>query len=333
MSKKVSVLVPVYNVEKYLRRCIDSILKQTYENFELVLVDDCSTDNSLEICKEYEEKDNRIKVVKKPTHTVLSDVRNVGIENSDGDYLMFVDSDDYVCDNFVEEMVKAIEDNSVDVARCKAIKYKKNGTTEIESFYGLEGKVISGDEIKNIIPNFTTYNNNICCFTWSLIIRRDKLRVKFNPDVYCRQDAVFLIELLLKSVNSIYFLDMPLYHYCFNGSSITNDSSSYYRYIDGLLASDKAIRKTLKDCEYLDSELEKEMNNSVFIVITYKLATLSGTPIKNIRNTIKSTFNREEIVNIFNNMNPKSLRKNNKIKYYLVKFHLYFLFSIIIKNS
>ena len=332
MNKKVSILIPVYNVGKYLKRCMDSILNQTYDNFEIVLVDDCSTDNSLEICYEYEKKDSRVKVIKKPTHTVLSDVRNVGVESSDGDYLMFVDSDDYVCNNFVEEMVKAIEDNNVDVVRCKAIKYKKDGKTQVESFYGLEGKVISGDNIKSIIPYFTTYNKNIGCFTWALIIRRDKLKVKFNPDVYCRQDSVFLMELLLKSVNSIYFLDMPLYHYCFNGSSITNDSSSYYRYIDGLLASDREVRKTLTECGVLDKELEKEINNAVFIIITYKLATLSMASISNIRNTIKDTFSRNEIIDIFNNMNTSSFKRNSKIKYYLVKFHLYFIFSVIIKN-
>ena len=128
MKKKVSVLVPIYNVEHFLDRCIQSILNQTYKNIEVILVDDCSSDNSLSICYEYAKKDERVKVIKKETHTVVSDVRNLGLENSTGDYVMFVDSDDYVCETFVEDMVEAIENKNVDFVRCKACKHRKEGS-------------------------------------------------------------------------------------------------------------------------------------------------------------------------------------------------------------
>lgn len=101
--KKVSIAVAVYNEEELLGRCLDSLINQTYNNIELIVVDDCSPDNSLQICYEYAKRDSRIVVVEKESHTVLLDVRNIGIDHATGEYIMFVDSDDYVCENFVEE--------------------------------------------------------------------------------------------------------------------------------------------------------------------------------------------------------------------------------------
>ena len=96
----ISIIVPIYNVEKYLSRCVDSILNQTFTDFELILVDDGSTDNSGKICDEYAEKDCRIKVIHKDNWGVSS-ARNVGLENSVGEYIMFCDSDDFVEKNAV----------------------------------------------------------------------------------------------------------------------------------------------------------------------------------------------------------------------------------------
>ncbi|MCH5320896.1 MAG: glycosyltransferase, partial [Eubacterium sp.] len=94
-SQKVSIIVPVYNVEKYLNRCVESIVKQTYTNLEIILVDDGSPDNCPAMCDAWAERDSRIKVIHKENGGVSS-ARNIGIDNADGDYISFVDSDDYV---------------------------------------------------------------------------------------------------------------------------------------------------------------------------------------------------------------------------------------------
>ena len=247
MDKKVSILVPVYNVELSLDKCIQSILKQTYKNFELVLVDDGSTDNSLSMCYEYAEKDKRIKVIKKESHTCLSDVRNVGIENATGEYIMFVDSDDYVCETFVEDMVEAIENKNVDVVRCKAREHKKDGSTSIENLRGYENRILKSNEIRELIPHLITHNDNIACYSWALIIKKNVLNIRFNPSTYCLQDTVFFVELLLKSVSSIYFLDKPLYEYCFNKNGTSNNANIYFKYIDGLVNVGKRIKMVLKE--------------------------------------------------------------------------------------
>ena len=117
MNELISVVVPVYNVEKYLKRCIKSVLNQTYKNLEIILVDDGSKDKSGQICDEYSKKDERIKVIHKENGG-LSDARNVGIENSFGKYICFIDSDDYVDVKFLENLYSIIKKYNADISVC-----------------------------------------------------------------------------------------------------------------------------------------------------------------------------------------------------------------------
>ncbi|WP_440249335.1 glycosyltransferase family 2 protein [Dialister succinatiphilus] len=114
MHWKASVIVPVYNVEKYIHRCVDSILKQSYRNLELILVDDGSTDHSGRICDEYEKRDNRVRVIHQK-NTGLSGARNTGIRQSTGDFLFFVDSDDYVSPHLFEKGLAAFDKSGADM--------------------------------------------------------------------------------------------------------------------------------------------------------------------------------------------------------------------------
>lgn len=117
MGKKVSVILPVYNVEKFLPKCLESIINQTYKNLEIILVDDGATDSSLQICKKYANIDSRITVVTKENGG-LSDARNYGLRYVTGEYLAFIDSDDYVLLHYIETLVKGIEDYQADISIC-----------------------------------------------------------------------------------------------------------------------------------------------------------------------------------------------------------------------
>lgn len=111
----ISVIVPVYNVEKYLDKCVQSILKQTYKDFELILVDDGSPDNSPQMCDEYAQKDKRVKVIHK-ANGGLSDARNVGTLNASGQYVTYIDSDDYVSNDYLEVLNWLIIKYNADIA-------------------------------------------------------------------------------------------------------------------------------------------------------------------------------------------------------------------------
>ena len=122
MNKLVSIIIPVYNVEKYLAECIESVLKQTYQNIEILLIDDGSPDNSGKICDEYEEKDSRVRVIHKENGGVSS-ARNVGLEQANGEYITFIDSDDFVSESYIEELYIALENGNSDLAFCKYNHY------------------------------------------------------------------------------------------------------------------------------------------------------------------------------------------------------------------
>ena len=114
MEEKVSVIVPVYNVEQYLARCLDTVLAQTYENLEVICVNDGSTDNSLNILEHYARFDSRIKIVNKENGG-LGSARNAGIKEAEGKYILFLDSDDYIASFAVEHLVKNAEKNNADI--------------------------------------------------------------------------------------------------------------------------------------------------------------------------------------------------------------------------
>ena len=117
MDKLISIIVPIYKVEIYLRKCIDSIVNQTYKNIEILLIDDGSPDNCGIICDEYAKKDERIKVIHKENGG-LSDARNYGIEASTGDYIIFIDSDDYVSESMCENLLICALENNADIVSC-----------------------------------------------------------------------------------------------------------------------------------------------------------------------------------------------------------------------
>ena len=122
----VSVIVPVYKVEQVVKNCIESILNQTFTNFELILVDDGSPDNSGRICDEYAQKDDRVIVIHKENGG-LSDARNVGMEVATGEYVSFIDSDDYISLDFYETLLQAMIDNNSDIVECSVVKFYENG--------------------------------------------------------------------------------------------------------------------------------------------------------------------------------------------------------------
>ena len=131
MGDLISVIVPVYNVEKYIKKCLDSIIYQTYKNIEIILVDDGSTDNSGIICDVYKERDKRIKVIHKKNNGV-SAARNTGIENANGKWISFVDSDDWIDKNYFEILISKIYNNDIDCILCCYNRVVKNNVEKVK---------------------------------------------------------------------------------------------------------------------------------------------------------------------------------------------------------
>ena len=215
--EKISVIVPVYKVEKYLQRCIESIINQTYKNLEIILIDDGSPDNCGIICDEYAKKDNRIKVIHKENGG-LSDARNAGLDIATGEYIAFVDSDDYIALNMFETLHSLmIKDNS-DMALCEILCVDECGNS-IES---MNAKSPIKDGLynqKEFFEKVSSYNG------WHLIIACNKLykkeifqEIRFPKGRYCEDN--YVIHYIIEKTNKVSCLDTPLYFYVQRNNSI-----------------------------------------------------------------------------------------------------------------
>lgn len=252
-TPKVSVIVPVYRVEKYLGKCIESILHQTYPNWELLLVDDGSPDRSGRICDEYDKKDARIKVIHKENGGVSS-ARNIGIEQAKGDYVMFVDADDWLDSNCIETC------------------FNKNDNVDLIRF-GMQSIYEEGGSPKSII----TINENLTIIDYRklLVSRKTILGVCggiYKRSIFTQQSIRFDESLLMgedwlfnynyvKHCSTLCIIDKPLYIYNrFNESGCTN-SFSFYKdkqllEVAHLILNDKELNKD----EYNSSKTACKLN-------------------------------------------------------------------------
>ncbi len=250
MQKKVSVIVPVYNVEKYLDRCIGSILCQTYSNIEVILVDDKATDASGVICDEWKNKNDAIIVIHKVKNEGLGFARNTGLEYATGDFILFVDSDDYIDSQLCEKAVNQIEETEADI--CYFGHKKDIHGTIIESDLSYLKNEYSQDEIINDFLVDTIAQDSrqsgaprIGMSAWRImykadIIRSNRLRFYSERD-YLNEDLFFRIH-LVKCINRVAVIRENLYYYCFNGTSLT---TSYRE--DRFTASKRMYEKLVEE--------------------------------------------------------------------------------------
>ena len=212
----ISVIVPIYNVEKYLSQCIDSIINQTYKNIEIILVDDGSPDSCDEICDEYAKKDDRIKVIHKENGG-LSDARNHGIDLATGKYIAFVDSDDYINEQYLEKLYNAIIDNNTQVSQCNFIIVEDNKNEILKRGYTGNIKTKSGyNMIKEISTKKCWENIIICNKLYSAKLFND---IRF-PVGKIHEDE-FVTPKILYNVDNIAIVKEYLYNYRKNQNSIT----------------------------------------------------------------------------------------------------------------
>ena len=222
MNIIISVIVPIYNVEKYLKRCIDSIITQTYKNLEIILVDDGSQDNCGNICDSYSAKDTRIKVIHK-VNGGLSDARNAGIDVATGQYIAFVDSDDYVASNMYEILLDTIIKNNADLSICDFCSVSESGDITLKEPSVIEDGTYSGEKLlenKLLTENY-----------WHWVVAWNKLYKKSIFDnirfpVGKLHEDEFLIHKILMRCKIVACVSNKLVYYVQRDSSITGEGIS-----------------------------------------------------------------------------------------------------------
>ena len=216
MDKLISVIVPIYNVEKYLTKCIESIINQTYKNLEIILVDDGSPDKSPIICDEYAKKDNRIKVIHKKNGG-LSDARNYGMSLATGEYISFIDSDDYIDEEMYEKMIFELINNDSDIVSCAINNVYSD---RVESSY-IEERVYDTElALKNLI-----LGRDLNQTVWNKLYKKDVINGILFEKGKINEDDFWTYQVFANS-KKIITLNKPLYNYIHRESSIMGQGYS-----------------------------------------------------------------------------------------------------------
>lgn len=299
-DKLISIIVPVYNVEKYLKKCVYSILNQSYKNLEVILVNDGSTDNSGKICDELSREDSRINVYHKDNGG-LSDARNYGVAKANGEYVGFVDSDDYIDQYMYENLYKAIRKYNTQIAECGITRVYKNNKLR-PHYDGEEYSLVVDREgyLKEYLENRKVYGAAVC-----KLLSIDLAKVLKFPDGKVYEDVFYTLE-LLKKVDKYTLISGNYYYYYIRGNSITTKTFSS-RDMDYIEIIDKIGEYTLNNYSKLKEKLFIRQGfaylsifNQIIQLNDYRqipeYSILIGK-LKNIRSNI-----------IFNKLAPKSLK-------------------------
>ena len=286
----ITVVVPVYNVEKYLDQCVQSVINQTYKNLQIILVDDGSTDNSGAICDKYADSDERVEVIHK-LNSGLSGARNAGIDSARGAYISFIDSDDFVDEVYIERLYEEIIAHNVKIAVCEY--YKLNEDEGMFYFY-TKDKYVK-------LMNYTEYIDEIfltetlafviaCSKLYSIDLFRGEFPIRF-PEGKLAEDKYITYLLAIKSGKIVYLRES---YYCYRrrAGSITNSGASIKLAKDDI----EGCESRLADLALVGYDLEKAIdwyqyvlkihknqleqarltNNEVYAKINKKIALLNG---------------------------------------------------------
>ena len=228
----ISIIVPIYNVENYLRQCLDSILNQTYQNFECLLINDGSPDNSAEICREYVEKDSRFRYFEKENGGVSS-ARNLGIERSKGQYITFIDSDDWVDSDYLEVLYNALIDENADIAISTYKQFNMDDNCYYVHSYqrGYEKRIFEKYQLIEELPVLERYDQSYGITFGKIISKKALGIIRFNEYTALSEDMEFWYKLYLVS-NKIIYINKDTYNYRKYGNASLKHIDAKNKYSD-----------------------------------------------------------------------------------------------------
>lgn len=212
----ISIVVPIYNSEKFLEKSLNSLKDQSYKELEIILINDGSTDKSMEICKKYCDEDSRFKFFNKENGGVSS-ARNLGLKNATGDYVGFVDPDDWVEVDMFQSLAKLVKEENAELAICGYIKESSDGTL-IEKNETIDKKVFNMGEALNYIIENNGYRGFLCNKIFSMDLMKEKY---FDEKIIYNEDLIFCCD-YLKNCRTIAYNSRGLYHYIIHGGNISS---------------------------------------------------------------------------------------------------------------
>lgn len=339
MIPKVSIIIPVYNVQQYLERCLNTVVNQTLKDIEIIIVNDDSKDDSLQICEKYQNKDSRIQVYSKKNEG-LSLTRNYGLQFAKGEYVAFLDSDDYIDLNFYEELYKSAKENDADAVFTNLKVHLFNGEIIKKDENPFSGNnILPIAVIKNMLNVFDekTYKNNymgMC--VWRSIYKSQNIKdnnITFLSErLYLSEDILFNIDFLTHS-KKVNFIDSTYYYYCQNNNSLTHS------YREDRFSKSIVLYETI--CEKIKKmKIYNECSSGIaslfwgYIRVSIKQEiTCKEKSLKNRITGIKNIMKNEYVKNTYS-IKSKENNKRNIIDFLIYKnsaYLIYFIYKIMKK--
>lgn len=323
----ISIIIPVYNLEKYIPKCLDSLINQTYNNIEIICVNDGSSDNSLQVLNEYAQKDSRIKVINQKNQGV-SVARNVGIDNATGDYIIFVDGDDWIDLDTCEYLMEYMSQSNADLLYFNNRNVYKNGRCYNPCRLKLDNLVAS-----NLFENFENKKfilNNLSCFRF---LYKSKFildnNAKFIEDLSCGEDNIFVLSLLCTNPK-IVCIPQTFYNYYLGRENSLMKVDRYEWFLKQKIFLDKV--KSL----FLDNNIEFKSLEKTFLDYAFAGVVQLWEPLG--LNNHKNEFFEyiDNFYKIYNSYSEQELvyaRGYKKYKRYklLSKLHLIFFYHKLIR--
>lgn len=315
MDCTISVIVPVYNSEKYLKRCIDSILNQTYKAIELILVDDGSPDNCGKICDEYAKKDKRVRVIHK-TNAGVSAARNSGLEIASGNYATFVDSDDYIEPEMYGNMMEKVHQYNCDVVMCDCIKdftdHSEIYTHDIRAGFYDKEQLVNEYYPHLLMMENVEYPATIS--NWLILFNRNKLgNLRYVVGVRYSEDLLFGAQLVYNTDSFYYMKEQAYYHYYINPTSATHkftvDKWNDYKTLHF------EINKYFSECESFDFSHQIDLC-LLFFVYNSVSNIFSADNLEREKKfeIVKNILGDNEVRRMFSNIKVLKLPISKKLK-------------------
>ena len=302
--EKITVIIPVYNTEKYIKQCLESVINQTYTNLEILIIIDGATDNSEEIIKQYSQKDRRIQVISRENKGVLY-TRLEGIEKATSNYLYFVDADDWIELNTIEVMYNEMKQNKSNVVRCRSY-YEDNKKLEIKE---QQMEYIEKENFKEKIymKLFGTYQ--FSCI-WNQLIEKKYFDELKDIDFTINYGEDHMLNVgLYKNINSILLIPNYFYHYRTNNESITK-KQTYESILKKMINSYKSHEEIIKILDKYQDIKDKQYYKKIIIKDTFKI--LKNRIVEFLSFSIRNGKSKEAYVEIENLLNINGIEQMKK---------------------
>lgn len=336
MTPIISVIIPVYNVENFLHRCIDSVLKQTMQDFEVILINDGSEDYSGKICDDFAKKDKRITVVHKKNARV-SAARNDGLKIAKGKYVSFIDSDDWIEPNMFQKMFQKAEELDLDIVMCD---YKKKTETDEQTrTQPIRGGFYSREHIKNELFKCLIMFDHIefppTISNWAFLFKLEFLKLNnlyYDEDIHYCEDSLLGSKAMYHANNFYYLKGHYFYNYFTNPNSTTNTYNEK-KWISYLKINEKLKHYFEKDCDF-DFSRQLKINMLYFTLNALGQIKYSKRGVRERENMIRNIMIHPYVGEVFDGFKLPDVSWKMKVAILLIKFRMAKTYNyLVLKNS